>query len=365
MHILIDARMAVSKKFGFGRYVYNLLEQFGRLAPRDRFTFLVRDDFLSGPAAAAGNASLYRTNLKWLSIVEQFALPGLIRKISPDVFFSPTFIAPVIQPRPTVISVHDLMHVVFSDHYSFVHKLYYGWVLRRALKKTKAVITKSESSKRDLIKYYGLPESKIVIVHDGVESHFQPVEDEDRISALKKKYGLPDNFLLFIGGFKVNKNIEGILKALNLLGGERKLVAVSDNNAAIRLLAEKYNIAGKLVCLESVAENDLPLLYNAADLFVSPSLYEGFGLPHLEAMACGTPVVAANASSLPEIVGDAGILVDPNVPEEIAAAMKKILGDEGLRQEMYNKGVARARLFRWDACARQTLAVCRQAGGVK
>ncbi|MFC1568318.1 glycosyltransferase family 4 protein [Candidatus Margulisiibacteriota bacterium] len=366
MHVLIDARMATSKKFGFGRYVHNLLKQFTLLDQQDRFTFLVNDLALAEWGKIAPNIDFHKVDIKWLSVSEQLWLPLVIRKIRPDVFFSPTFIAPVVQPCPTVIAIHDLMHVIFSKHYFIFHKIYYGLFLRSAAKNAKMLITKSGNSKRDIMRYYGIPEEKIVIIPDGVEAEFKPIRDVERIKAFRQKLDLPPKFILFVGARKVNKNIEGILAAYSVFCGQNSqysLVLSGNQDAKTSALAKKYRIEDKIAYIGEIEEADLPLLYNSADLFLSPSLYEGFGLPHLEAMACGLPVIASNASSLPEVVGDAGILVDPRRPDDIAAAMVRVLGDKELKDDLVRKGLERAKKFSWEISASGTLDVCRNASG--
>jgi glycosyltransferase involved in cell wall biosynthesis len=359
MHVLFDARMLGSKKFGIARYAENLLKQFQVLGRQDRFTLLISGEFPLGSLRSATNIKLVRTGIKWLSFLEQLWLPLLIKRIQPDICFFPSFAAPMIQPAPTVIVIHDLMHLVFARDYSLRHKLYYNVVLRSALKKAKKVIAISRSSKKDIMRYYGLPDDKVEVIYNGVENVFRPVSDRQQIERFKKQKGLPERFLLFVGSSKVSKNLENIIAAFGIFSRtdkEGRYLVLSGTQDA-KLGGEHE----KIICAGDIDEVDLPLLYNSAELFVSPSLYEGFGLPHLEAMACGVPVIASNVSSLPEVVGDAGIQVDPRKPEEIAAAMSRVLGDKGFREGLVKKGLERARKFSWETSASKTLAVCRSA----
>jgi len=363
MHVLIDARMAVSQNFGFGRYVHNLLREFKDLAPDHRFTLLVNDDFPAEVIANAPNIVLCRVNIKWLSIAEQIKLPLVIKRVSPDVYFCPTFITPVVQTCPTVIAIHDLMHVIFSRHYSWVHRIYYGWWLRLAAKKAKSIITTSESSKQDLIRYYGLSSQKISVIHDGVEPKFRLINDKKQIDSFKSKHKLPEHFILYVGARKINKNIDGILAAYALYSQKNAkqlpLVLTGEMDKKLSKLVKKYGISEKVICVGAITDAELPLLYNSAALFLSPSLYEGFGLPHLEAMACGIPVIASNVSSLPEIMGEGGLLVDPKNSNAIARAIEKVLSDRHLGKELISRGLEKAKHYSWKTCARKTLEVLR------
>ena len=219
------------------------------------------------------------------------------------------------------------------------------------------MIAISQATKDDLVAHYGVPKEKIPVVYHGVEPRFRPTPDP----AVPARYGLPSRYFLYLGTLQPRKNLERLLQAYAQLSGDVPALVLAGAKgwyferiaAAIAALG-----LGERVFLPGyVPDEDVPALLTGALALVFPSLYEGFGLPVLEAMACGTPVVTANTSSLPEVVGEAGLLVDPLRVDEIAAAMQRLLADEALRAELSRRGLERAGLFSWDRCARETLAV--------
>jgi glycosyltransferase involved in cell wall biosynthesis len=226
------------------------------------------------------------------------------------------------------------------------------------------VIAVSESTKRDLVERYGLSPDRIDVVYNGVDASFQPVP-ADQVNAFRTREGLPERFILFVGTLEPRKNVVRLIEAYaRLPEGRPALVLVGSKGwlyddifARVEALSlkEKVRFAGY------VSADALPYWYNAAELLAYPSLYEGFGLPPLEAMACGTPVVTSTASSLPEVVGDAALLVDPTDVEALSVAIEKVLSDEDLRRQMQAAGLAQAQHFSWETAARGTLESYRRA----
>jgi len=362
MQVVIDARMVDSKGFGLGRYVYNLLKNLIKIDQANQYTLLVNDDFLAPLVANASNFNLLKVNIPWLSVFEQIKIPWVIRKLKPDLFHATSFSAPMLQPYPTIVTICDLIHLVFPEHYSLLHKFYFKFFLKKVLNKAKRVITISECSKRDIISHYNIPQEKVTVTYLAVEESFQPIGEQDKINDFKQRMGLPKRFILYVGTRKKHKNIAGLIKAYSLLPREDCFLVLSGSmDQALLDLIKKYKVEDRVVCIGKIEDSELPLLYNAADLFVFPSRYEGFGLPPLEAMACGVPVVTSNAASLPEVVGDAARLVDPDNSKEMAMAMSKVLNQENLRKELIQKGIMRARLFSWEKCARETLNLYKEA----
>src|SRR3989338_2228688 len=369
MRIVIDARMAIAKGYGIGRYVYNLIENLAAIDRRDEFTLLVNDDFLLPIVNKASNFKLLRVNIKWLSIEEQIRIPMLLNKLRLNLFHAASFAVPVIQPCRTVAAIYDLIHMVFPEHYTWLHRLYYQIVLRQALRNAKMIITISESSKKDLLSYYDIPDNKIAIAYPAVESKFRPISDRSAIDDFKRRHGLPGHFILHVGNRKKHKNIPGLIAAYSLLNERNKeshflvLSGPRDNETAA--LVGKFHVESRIIFAGDIAEDELPLIYNAADVFVFPSLYEGFGLPPLEAMACGVPVVTSNVSSLPEVVGPAGVTIDPKNSAAIALAIAQILSDANFKERLIKRGLAQAQRFSWENCARSTLKVYEKAALMK
>ncbi len=250
----------------------------------------------------------------------------------------------------------------------------------KSLCKANRIITFSESSKKDIIKLLGIPKERIEVIYLSADANFGPVRDRQAIAKIMDRYSVREKFILYLGGFARHKNVERLVRAFYkfslssddkwqlVLAGklpEEKIENADDwtTNEPVRKvksLVTKLGLDAKVIFTGFVPEEDLPTLYSAANVFVFPSLYEGFGLPPLEAMACGTPVVASNASSLPEVIGDAGVLVNPLSTNEIASAMGSIIKSKSRQQDMSCKGVKRARDFSWEETARKTLRVYRQ-----
>jgi glycosyltransferase involved in cell wall biosynthesis len=222
------------------------------------------------------------------------------------------------------------------------------------------IISISHHTKYDMLKHFKIPEDKIKVIHLAANECYKPLK-EDEIYKINEKYSLNHPYILYVGGLEPKKNIPTLLKAFYKLKKHdvnHKLVITGEkrwNYKSIFETIDKLNLQKEVIFTGYIPDEDLPALYNAADLFVYPSLYEGFGLPPLEAMACGTPVITSNTSSLPEVVGDAGIMVNPYDIDELTNKMYKVLTNEGLTEELSKKGLERAKLFSWKKCAEETL----------
>jgi glycosyltransferase involved in cell wall biosynthesis len=265
-----------------------------------------------------------------------------------------------LKNQKKIVTVHDIRQHVFPK-FNKATTLSYLF-LPRTLKTTDKIITVSNSTKKDLIHYFNVPEEKIKVILLAADEKFQPLNDEET-KEVKQKYHLNFPFILYLGGLAAHKNISTLIKAFYTLKKKKfqhKLVITGKKRWKYNEIFEtidKLNLQKDVIFTGYVPDEDLPALYNAADLFVYPSLYEGFGLPPLEAMVCGTPVITSNTSSLPEVVGDAGIMVDPYDVDGLADAMYDVLTNDGLREEMIKKGLERTKRFSWEKCARETLKV--------
>jgi len=280
----------------------------------------------------------------------------------PDLLFVPAHVLPVVHPRRSVVTVHDLGYLYYPEAHRLLDRLYLDLSTRYNARAATHLIADSSATKRDLIERYGTDPDKITVVYPGYDDMvFQPVRDEKALEAVKAKYGIAGDYILFVGTLQPRKNLTRLIKAYwKLKAGSWKLVIAGKKGWLYREIfqqVEKLGLEGKVVFTGYVPEGDLPTLLSGARLFVVPSLYEGFGLPVLEALACGTPVVCSNVSSLPEVAGDAALLVDPLDVEGLAAAMERVLGDESLRAELMERGFEQVRKFSWEKCARETLDV--------
>ncbi len=295
-------------------------------------------------------------------------LPVTLQRKQLDLVHDPGGIGPLMfhMPFKKVITFHDLGALYcpesFRTGFALLHRLLlYPAAARNADK----IITGSEFSKRDLIKHLKVPEGKIEVIHHGLDKRYKPLSQEE-ITEVKRKYNLDFPFILYVGIIGTKKNILNLIEAYHRVRDSLKryrLVIVgrrARTHAEIFRKVEMLGLQNDVLFTGYVPDDDLPGIYNAADLFAFPSLYEGFGIPVLEAMACGTPVVASNASSLPEVTGDAAIMVDPYDVHGLAGAMHELVTNKSLREKMVQRGLERAKLFTWEKAARETLRVYRE-----
>jgi glycosyltransferase involved in cell wall biosynthesis len=266
--------------------------------------------------------------------------------------------------------VHDLIPFRFPALTPWRYRNAFRLLMRRAIRVADRIIAVSESTRGDLVELLHAPPKRITVVPEAADARFHPIEDRAAFAPVRLRYALPGRFLLFVGLLEPKKNVGGLLHAVARLKrtgrwpGDLRLVVVGDRGWAVGTLPQQVRtleLEGIVRFLGHVPDADLPLLYGAAEAFVFPSLYEGFGLPVLEAMACGTPVVASTRGSLPEVAGDAAVLVDPDRPESLAEGIARVVGDPALREECRDRGLRRARAFSWRRTAEATLDVYRQA----
>lgn len=280
-----------------------------------------------------------------------------------DLFFGTNFRGVFREGMKTVLTVHDMVHEYYPETVEEINMRYYRTEFPEAVQRADLLIAVSEETKRDILKFLPVPENKVKVIYNGVDERFRPVTDSMARDRVRQRYNLPERFILMVGSIQPRKNIAGVLRALASMvesnkdfpwklvlagGGGWKNEGISEQIRALGL-NDRVHFTGY------VAEEDLPTLYSCADLFVFPSLYEGFGLPVVEAMACGVPVVTSNNSCLPEIAGDAAVLVDPHDTADIANGMLRLLEDQELRNLCVSRGLERARLFSWKTAAQQTL----------
>lgn len=363
MIIGIDARMF--HHTGIGRYIKNLLRHMEHLEESKRYEFLVVDRNLT----AKEEFRQIKLNCKVFSLVEQLELPMKIAKANLDLLHSPQFNIPLMSRAVQVTTIHDCAYDRFPEEFpNRLASVYYKFMFPLALQKSKRIIAVSESTKRDLIELYKIAPQKISVIYEGVDEVFFRELPNGRISELKMELRLDRDFALFVGLTRPRKNLERLLSAfaklLSSLKGDVKLVLagkVDTRFLDVRKLAEQLKISDNVIQLGFVPEDKLLPLYKAATFLVLPSLYEGFGLPVLEAMAAGTPVITSNVSSLPEVVDRDAILINPYDVDEIAEAMYKLFTDSNLREELRQKGRERARQFSWTKCAERTLKVYDEA----
>ncbi|MBI1801461.1 MAG: glycosyltransferase family 4 protein [Chloroflexi bacterium] len=307
-------------------------------------------------------------------IFEQITFPRAASAGRADLAHVPYWGSALFPRVPTVVTIHDLIPLRLPAYRGSPNVRAYMRLVAQAAARARMVITDSEASQRDIVRLLGLPERKVRVVYLAADERFRPVTDGAVLEAVRQKYRLPDAFALYLGGFDQRKNVLNVVRAFALvakgLGPDYSLVlagrlperkASSDLFPDVRPLINELGLTEYVHLIGEIPEADKAALYTLAHCFVWPSIYEGFGLPVLEAMACGTPVVTSNGGSLAEIVGDAGFAVDPDDVRQLAGAIIPSLIDAGLRQSHREKGLARAADFTWAKCARETVEVYREA----
>ena len=354
------------KSGGIGTYSYELIKNFSMMGVPNEY-YLIHHTPIDMDIYSTNNEILIKSysNFYKATMWRMINAPLKLKFIKElDLVHDPYEIGPLSfkMPFKKVMTIHDLTPIIFPHAFGLPIVLLHKLLLTRTLKTADKIITDSNSTKNDLINYFNIPEEKIRVILLAADEKFKPLSNKE-IKEAKQKYNLNFPFILYVGTLEPRKNIPSLIKAFYKLKKKNlqyKLVIAGKKGWKYKEIFEtidKLNLQSDVVFTGYVPDEDLPALYNAADLFVYPSVYEGFGLPPLEAMACGTPVITSNTSSLPEVVGDAGIMVDPYDVDRLADAMQEVLTDEGLRADMTKKGLGRAKMFSWEKCARETLRV--------
>ncbi len=286
----------------------------------------------------------------------------------PDVLLVPAHVLPLVHPRHSVVTVHDLGYLHYPQAHTRWSRWYLQWSTAHNARAATHLIADSEATKRDLIEFCQTPPDKISVVYPGYDPSFAPERDQERLEAVRERYHVPGPYVLYVGTLHPRKNLQMLLEAFAVVvqqDGDVHLVIAGKKGWLYEPLFERVQQLGleKWVHFTGyVPQKDLPALLSGARLFVLPSLYEGFGLPVLEAMACGTPVICSNVSSLPEVAGDAAILVNPHDTAELIQALQRLLFDDALRRDLVQKGLNQVRRFSWDKCAQETLDILQDAG---
>ncbi len=291
---------------------------------------------------------------------------------APDLLFVPSHVLPLIHPRRSVVTVHDLGYHYYPETHTLSQNLYLRASTRFNARAAARVVADSEATRRDLMRYYGTPGDKISVVYPGRDESLAPVRDAALLAAVRERYGLRGSYLLYVGTLHPRKNLARLVQAFGALLGSATelppdlLLVLAGKKGWLYddILAEvrRLGLGGRVILTGYVPDEDLAALLSGARAFVYPSLYEGFGLPVLEAMACGTPVVCSDAASLPEVAGDAALTVAPLDTEALAAALARILTDTALRQSLIERGFQQTTRFSWHRCAQETMAVLEDVG---
>ncbi len=353
MTLAVDCREFVPGRVtGIGRFLGGLLEEIARSRPH-LATVALAEPAAPIPVGAPhirAHRLPHRPTLYW----DQILLPRALREVGATVFFSPYYKAPLAAPCPTVVTIHDLIPFRFPAYsrgswrlHAAASRIWAALLARRAA----AVITDSAESKMDLLALLGLAPERVHIIPIGVGEEFRPGLSPEAVASATTRYGIGGPYILSVGNFLPHKNLPRLVEAYSALPQAQRdrirlvLAGTPGGHGPARPVDQATLLRPGVLLPGFIAPGDLPLLYAGAAALVCPSLAEGFGLPVLEAMACGTPVVCARAGALPEVAGDAALYVDPTDVRSITAGLDRILEDEALRRELASRGLARARLF--------------------
>jgi glycosyltransferase involved in cell wall biosynthesis len=364
MLIGIDSSRAnKQKKTGVEWYSYHLIEQFKKIDKENQF-FLYTNVPLKGEL---GNCpeNFKEKLLKW-PIPRSWTIGRLslemMKKNKPDLLFVPSHTLPLINPKKAVVTIHDIGFEHFPSAYHWADKFYHKLIIKIIKRSADKIIAVSKFTKDDIVKTYKINPDKIEVIWNGYDSDkYKKIENAK--AKLKEKYNITDDFILFIGRLELKKNIPRLIEAFAKFKkrhnqDNHKLVLVGTKGLTFPLVEEqikKYNLADQIIFPGWIPDDDLPTFLSASDLFVFPSLFEGFGIPVIEAMACECPVICSKTTSLPEVAGEAALMFDPENVDEIVARIEQVVLNETVSESLITKGLERITYFSWEKCARETL----------
>ena len=366
MRVAIDIRKL--HDFGIGTYIRNLLRYLARLDRENEYIlFCQPEDSAIAGELGANFRSIHDRSAPY-SLREQLSLPLAAAREKVDVYHAPHYVLPILTPGRRVVTIHDCIHLMFPEYLPYrLGKLYARAMMYSAARHAHRILTVSESSKRDILRFFPVKPEKISVIYNAIDEHFRIQPTDAAIDRVRERYQLADPFVLYVGNVKPHKNVERLIEAFALLRRRAadglKLLIIGDEISkfqTLRRAVHHHKLHKHVRFLGFVPDDTLSVLYRLAGVFVFPSLYEGFGLPPLEAMACGTPVITSNVSSLPEVVGDAALLVDPHNSEAIADAIMQVLVDSSLAAALRARGLARAQDFSWERSVARTLEIYRE-----
>lgn len=366
MRVAIEIQPVLDRNLtGVGWYTDNFIRRIKNFAREDEKFYLLGMDFfgkaeglkecLSPNVELKTNGlihyGIYRRIWRFLPFIDY----GTFFKTRADIFHFFNFVSPPYVKGKIVITVYDMVYKVFPETMEKANYTKLDQNLRRSCEAASAIVTISENSRREIIEYMDVEASRIYIIPPGVDcQQYYPLKDEKELLPIRVKYDLPRDYFLYLGTIEPRKNIESIVEAFRIYrdrGGGRQLVIAGKKGwmyEKVFDLVKQYGLEEHVIFSGYIDEADKPLIYGGAKGFLFPSLYEGFGMPPLEAMACGVPVITSNTSSLPEVVGDAGLMVEPMDVEALAYHMKRLEEDEDLCIKLKQKGIERAAQFSWE-----------------
>jgi glycosyltransferase involved in cell wall biosynthesis len=369
VRIAIDARKL--HDFGIGTYIRNLLRHLARIDRENEYVLLCQAPDMGIVDTLGENFRAVLEPAPNYSLSEQVHVPWVLMRERPDVFHAPHYVLPVAVRCRSVVTIHDCIHLMFPQYLR--NRAAYAYArgsMWSAARRSDRILTVSEASKRDILRFFNVRPDKISVVYNGIDERFWIEPPPEEIARVRERFQLDHGFVLYAGTIKPHKNLVRLIEAFAALRkGEfedLKLLIIGDEISklpALRRAVHSHKLHKHVRFLGFLPDETLAALYRLAAVFVFPSLYEGFGLPPLEAMASGTPVVTSNVSSLPEVAGDAAVLVDPYDVASIVDGVRRVLMDPVLAGDLRRKGLARARDFSWERSVARTHEIYRLVGG--
>lgn len=364
MRICIDVSAAVHRRAGLGRYTHELIRALLPLHAHSYSAFYHQrgEAHLDPPIDRLPQISTSLNVRPWrlrtaLAYFTRMPMDAMFPHI--DLFHATEHLLPRLKNIRSVFTLHDLIFQFDPGSHKPLNIAFLKTMMPRFLRAADAIISVSECSKRDAMRIYNIAPGKIHVIYEGVDPRFRPIDDPTQLAHVRRIYNLPDQFILHVGTIEPRKNLPILFEALTQLEDLTLVVAGKTGWLTESIFArlDELGVRDRVIFTGYIPDDDLPTLLSAATLLVMPSKYEGFGLPVLEAMACGAPVIASNTSSLPEVGGDAALYAPPDDTRAWVQTIDLVLGDASLRRSMYHEGLKQASQFRWDIAARQTLDV--------
>lgn len=363
MRIGIDAS-TISTQGGPRTYVLNLIGSLLKVDKENEYVIFYNSAEHLGRFPNAREVVVPYSNPATRLFREHILMPIYYMKERLDLIHNTKSAVSFFKPCKTVVTIHDIIPLTNPETETFMAKSYWRIQIPIAAKRANKIITISDYARKEISGYFKLEEKNIAVVPNCYEDRFRPISDAEELEQIRSKYSLPSNYILYVGTIQPRKNLNLLIKSFFSLkkSGKisQKLVIAGRKGwlySSLFDLIKELGIEGEVIFTGFVPDEELPYIYNMADIFVYLSLFEGFGIPPLEAMACGIPVVCSNSTSLPEVVGDAGILVDPTDQKSVEEAILKVLKNPELRDEMREKGLFQAGKFSWERTAMDTLRV--------
>lgn len=368
MHIAINAHLLAHtrnyRRAGVSNYTEQLILHLAQIDQKNTYTIFTTRGLTQRTWSLPSNfhvrSSLLptinpRIRVPW----EQFLAPALLRLYGADLYHGVLNVMPLAASIPSVVTIHDLSPFLFPQTFRRVNRAYLRWAVRVACRNAAHLIAVSEFTKAEMMRWMHVPSERITVTYNGVNQRFAPPTPQ-ALASFRQRAGLPERFILFVGTLEPRKNLPTLLEAYARIAADTDAQLIIGGGKgwlydSIFAKAEQLQLGQRVRFAGFIDDNDLPLWYAAASIFILPSLYEGFGIPLLESMACGTPVVTSSSSSLPEVVGDAGLIVPPTNVDAMAEALLRLLNHAALRDELRERGLVQARRFSWTTMAERTL----------